>query len=95
MSKNKLSLEEHEVKECLYVASLPDADNDMVRFKVGDKKWEPSKPHEEWPVVTRITLQRDVPSEYAITIRACVWIGDQMIWECPYSHLSEIGYSYE
>ncbi|MFT8655912.1 MAG: hypothetical protein ABF785_04380 [Acetobacter papayae] len=90
---NKSAMTDFEVKDCAYINGTPDADGDVPNFRVGWKSWVPGIPQEEWPEVTRITLQHDVHGEYCMRTRACVWVGEKIIFECPYQALTGVGYA--
>lgn len=93
MSIQIAAMGDYEVKDCLYITGTPDADGNAPFFKVGAPAWVADKPSQEWPVVTRITLQRDVHGEYCMKARACAWVGDSLLFECPYQALTGVGYA--
>lgn len=89
----KSSMEDLEVRDCVYIAGTPDADGDAPFFRVGNGIAVRDKTQSEWPLVTRVTLQKDVHSEFCLTTRACVWVGNKLFFECPYRALTAVEYA--
>ena len=92
MTSQTSAMEDYEIKDCLYITGTPDADGDAPYYKVGAKGWVADAVDGKHPIVTRITLQRDVHAEYCMRTRACVWVGEALIFECPYQALTAAGY---
>ena len=90
--EQKSAMEDLEVRDCASITGTFDCDGEAPSFRVGVAIYHPTKPRSEWPVVTRITLQKDVHSEYCLTARACVWIGEKLYFECPYRALTAVEY---
>lgn len=86
------AMADYEVRDCLYITGTLDADGNAPFFKVGKGVWIEGKPQSEWPIVDRITLQRDVHAEYCLRARACVWVNGKLVFECPYQALTGVGY---
>lgn len=81
-----------EIKQALFVESLPDPDSESYFYKVGKKLFQQGIQESEWPVVTKITVQEDVPALHCNTQRVCVWVGEELYAELPYHGVKIIGY---
>lgn len=87
MTTGKEALQDYEVKECLSISGTPDEDGSMPFFRVGESGFLSP---DNTPVVTRITLQRDVHGEFCLRTRACVWVGEKLVFEAPYHALTGV-----
>lgn len=78
-----------DVVEAQWVDGLPDADGGTQFFRVGKPLWY-GKPHVQ--IVTRITVQHDLPGLHGNLRRVCVWIGDHLAVELPLHNVQAVGY---
>lgn len=77
-----------QIKEAAWAEGTPDADNE-TRF------WQVGKPA-DWKhrdvLVTRITVQHDLPGLHGDLWRVCVWVGNALVAEAPLHNIQAVGY---
>ena len=72
-----------------WAEGLPDADNDARIWKLGKLlDWK----DKAGPIITRITVQEDLPGLHCNMRRVCVWSGETLVAEAPLHNLQAVGY---
>ena len=78
------------IREAEWATTPPDCDGQQTHWAVGKPIWANGGPG---PVITRITVQEDLPGLHCHMRRVCVWIGDDLAAEAPVHSLEAIGYA--
>ena len=79
-----------EVIEAAWAETGPDADGECHFWRVGKPFYNLASASK--PIITRITVQHDLPGMHCNMRRVCVWIGDVMVAEAPVATITAIGY---
>ena len=82
-----------DIKEALWATTPPDCDGQQSHWRVGKSIWTPGIG--SGAVITRITVQEDVPALHCNMRRVCVWVCDQLAVEAPFHSLEAVGYPVE
>jgi hypothetical protein len=82
-----------DTREAEWVDILPDDDGGRT-YAVGYEARATIAPDkaDQFVIVTRITVQRDLPGLHCDLWRVCVWVGDTMIVEVPLHNTIGVGY---
>ena len=78
-----------EAKEALWATTPPDCDGQQSHWHVGKTIWQDGAPG---AVITRITVQEDLPGLHCNMRRVCVWVGGVLAAEAPVHSLEAVGY---